>query len=189
MLINIKSNHLANAGQRIGLMYFRVAIILFGAQLLMGLIAATQFVYPSFLFNLFDFSVARMVHINALVVWMLFAMIGSVYYMLTDETGEETAMAGLGKLAFWVLTAAIAVVVLVYIFVQIGPASDSTIWLINEGREYIEAPRWADIGIVVVVLIFYANVFFTFLKGRKTGIMTVMMPVLRPLRKVKNTFA
>ncbi len=181
MLTNIKSNHLTNAGQRIGLMYFRVAIILFGAQLLMGLIAAIQFVYPSFLFQVFDFSVARMVHINALVVWMLFAMIGSVYYMLTDETGEETVGAGLGKLAFWVLTAAIAVVVLVYIFIQIGPGKESTIWLINEGREYIEAPRWADLGIVVVVLIFYANVFFTYLKGHKTGIMTVMVANLLAL--------
>ena len=181
MLINIKSNHLTNAGQRIGLMYFRVAIILFAAQLLMGLIAATQFIYPSFLYGIFDFSVARMVHINALVVWMLYAMIGAVYYMLTDETGEETVMAGLGKLAFWVLTLAIAVVVLVYIFIQVGPASESTIWLINEGREYIEAPRWADFGIVVVVLIFYANVFFTFMKGRKTGIMTVMIADLLAL--------
>jgi len=181
MLTKIKSNHLTNAGQRIGLMYFRVAIILFGAQLLMGLIAATQFVYPSFLFNLFDFSVARMVHINALVVWMLFAMIGGVYYMTTDETGEEIVGAGLGKLAFWVLTAAIAVVVLVYIFIQVGPGKESTIWLINEGREYIEAPRWADIGIVVVVLVFYANVFFTYMKGRKTGIMTVMVANLLAL--------
>jgi len=181
MLINMKSNHLTNAGQKIGLMYFRVAIILFGAQLLMGLIAAIQFVYPSFLFEVFDFSVARMVHINALVVWMLFAMLGAVYYMTTDETGEEVVGAGLGKLAFWVLTAAIAVVVLVYIFIQIGPGTDQTIWLINEGREYIEAPRWADYGIVVVVLTFYANVFFTFLKGRKTGIMTVMVANLLAL--------
>ena len=181
MLINMKSNHLTTSGQKLGLMYFRVAIILFGAQLLMGLIAAIQFVYPSFLFNLFDFSVARMVHINALVVWMLFAMIGSVYYMLTDETEHEGVMMGLGKLGFWVLTAAIAVVVLVYIFVQIGPGTESTIWLINEGREYIEAPRWADIGIVVVVLIFYANVFFTYMKGRQTGIMTVMVANLLAL--------
>ncbi len=181
MLTNIKGNHLTNAGQRIGLMYFRVAIILFGAQLLMGLIAATQFVYPSFLFEVFDFSVARMVHINALVVWMLFAMLGAVYYMTTDETGEEVVGAGIGKLAFWVLTAAIAVVVVVYIFIQIGPGTDSTIWLINEGREYIEAPRWADYGIVVVVLIFYANVFFTYMKGRKTGIMTVMVANLLAL--------
>ncbi len=181
MLTNIKNNHLTNSGQRIGLMYFRVAIILFGAQLLMGLIAATQFVYPSFLFEIFDFSVARMVHINALVVWMLFAMIGAVYYMTTDETGEEVVAAGLGRLGFWVLTLAIAVVVVVYIFVQIGPGKESTIWLINEGREYIEAPRWADIGIVVVVLIFYANVFFTYMKGRRTGIMTVMVANLLAL--------
>ncbi len=181
MLTSIKTNHLTSSGQKLGMMYFRVAIVLFGAQLLMGLIAAIQFLYPGFLFQVFDFSVARMVHINALVVWMLYAMIGSVYYMLSDETEHEGVAMGLGKLGFWVLTAAVAVVVLVYIFVQIGPGNDTTIWLINEGREYIEAPRWADIGIVVVVLIFYANVFFTFMAGKKTGIMTVMVANLLAL--------
>jgi len=181
MLTSIKTNHLTSSGQKLGMMYFRVAIVLFGAQLLMGLIAAIQFLYPSFLFELFDFSVARMVHINALVVWMLYAMIGSVYYMLTDETGHEGVAMGLGKLGFWVLTAAVTVVVLVYIFIQIGAGNETTIWLINEGREYIEAPRWADIGIVVVVLIFYANVFFTFMAGKKTGIMTVMVANLLAL--------
>jgi len=154
MLTSIKTHSLTNKGQELGMMYMRVAIILFGAQLLMGLIAAIQFIVPGFLFEVFDFSVARMVHINALVVWMLYAMIGSVYLMLTDETGQEVVGVGIGKLAFWVLTGAVAVVVLVYIFVQIGPGKESTILLINEGREYIEAPRWADIGIVVVVLLF-----------------------------------
>jgi len=181
MLTSIKTNKLTNNGQKLGMMYFRVAIILFGAQLLMGLIAAIQFLYPAFLFELFDFSVARMVHINALVLWMLYAMIGSTYYMLTDETEHEGVAMGLGKLGFWVLTLAVTIVVLVYIFVQIGPGTESTIWLINEGREYIEAPRWADIGIVVVVLIFYANIFFTFLAGKKTGIMTVMVANLLAL--------
>ncbi len=175
MLTSIKANKLQYESQKIGMMYFRVAIILFGAQLLMGLIAAIQFLYPNFLFELFDFNVARMVHINALVVWMLYAMIGSVYYMIPDETGEEVVGIGLAKLAFWVLTAAVAVVVLVFIFIQVGPGKESTIWLINEGREYLEAPRWADIGIVVVVLVFYFNVFATYMKGRKTGIMTVMV--------------
>jgi nitric oxide reductase subunit B len=112
---------------------------------------------------------------------MLYAMIGSVYYMLPDETGRETVAIGLGKLAFWVLTAAVTVVVLVYIFIQTGPGKESTIWLINEGREYLEAPRWADIGIVVVVLIFYFNVFATYIKGTRTGIMTVMVANLLAL--------
>ena len=182
MLNSIKVNQFEGSkSKHIAMMYFRVAIVLFGAQLLMGLIAAIQFIYPSFLFEIFDFSVARMVHINALVVWMLFAMIGSVYYMLPDETGREVVGAGLGKLAFWVLTLAVAVVVLVYIFIQVGPGKESSIWFINEGREYIEAPRWADIGIVVVVLIFYFNVFATFMKGQKTGIMTVMVANLLAL--------
>ena len=175
MLASIKSNQFQYESQKLAMNYFRVAIILFGAQLLMGLIAAIQFLYPSFLFEVFDFNVARMVHINALVVWMLYAMIGSVYLLLPDETGIDAVGIKLGKLAFWVLTAAVAVVVLVYIFIQVGPGTESTIWLINEGREYIEAPRWADIGIVVVVLIFYYNVFATYMKGNKTGIMTVLV--------------
>ncbi len=175
MLNSIKTNSLQYESQKIGLMYFRVAIILFGAQLLMGLIAAIQFLYPSFLFEIFDFSVARMVHINALVVWMLYAMIGSVYYMIPDETGREVVAPAVAKLAFWVLTAAVTVVVLVYIFIQVGSGTEMTIWLINEGREYLEAPRWADIGIVVVVLTFYYNVFATYMKGERTGIMTVMV--------------
>jgi len=122
-----------------------------------------------------------MVHLNALVVWMLYAMIGSVYYMLPDETGIETVGIKLGILGFWVLTAAVTVVVLVYIFVQVGAGTEASIWLIHEGREYIEAPRWADIGIVVVVLIFYANVFMSYIKGKQTGIMTVMVANLLAL--------
>ncbi len=181
MLSSIKVNQLTGESKKLGMMYFRVAIVLFGAQLLMGLIAGLQFLMPGFLFEIFDFSVARMVHINALVVWMLYAMIGSVYYMLSDETGLDGVGIGLGKLAFWILTAAVAVVVLVYIFIQVGSGSELTIWLINEGREYIEAPRWADIGIVVVVLVFYYNVFFTYMKGEKTGIMTVMVADLLAL--------
>ena len=182
MLNSMKNSAAVSPSKQLAMMYFRVAIVLFGAQLLMGLIAGLQFLYPSFLYGIFDFSVARMVHINALVVWMLYAMIGSVYLMLPDETGIEKPVAiGLGKLAFWVLTAAVAVVVLVFIFIQVGPGKESSIWFINEGREYLEAPRWADIGIVVVVLIFYANVFFTYMKGKKTGIMTVMVANLMAL--------
>ena len=182
MLTSIKTNEFAgDKSKELAMMYFRVAIILFGAQLLMGLIAALQFMAPGFLFELFDFSVARMVHLNALIVWMLYAMIGSVYYMLPDETGIETVGVGLGKLGFWVLTAAVTVVVLVYIFVQVGAGTEASIWLIHEGREYIEAPRWADIGIVVVILIFYANVFMSYIKGKQTGIMTVMVANLMAL--------
>ena len=153
------NNHLTSESKQLATWYFTFAAILFGAQLVFGLVAAIQYVMPSFLFGVLDFSIARILHINALVVWMVFAMFGSVYWLLPDETGIETIGIKVGKLLFWVFAAAIVVVVLVYIFVQVGPADETTIWFITEGREYIEAPRWADWGIVVVALGFVANCF------------------------------
>lgn len=172
------NNHFTGIGKEskeLATWYFTFAAIIFGAQLLFGLVAAIQYVMPGFLFEIVDFSIARIIHINALVVWMVFAMIGSVYWLLPDETGIETVGIKIGKLLFWVFAAAIVVVVLVYLFVQVGPADETTIWFITEGREYIEAPRWADIGIVVVVLGFIGNLYATGMKGTQTGIVTVLM--------------
>ena len=172
------NNHFTGIGKEskeLATWYFTFAAIIFGAQLLFGLVAAIQYVMPGFLFEIVDFSIARIIHINALVVWMVFAMIGSTYWLLPDETGIETIGIKIGKLLFWVFAAAIAVVVLVYLFVQVGPADETTIWFITEGREYIEAPRWADIGIVVVVLGFIFNLYATGMKGTQTGIVTVLM--------------
>ena len=172
------SNHLTGIGsesKQLATWYFTFAFILFGAQLLFGLVAAIQYVMPGFLFEILDFSVARMLHINALVVWMVFAMFGSVYWLLPDETGIETIGIKVGKLLYWVFVAAIVVVVLVYLFIQVGPADEMSIWFIHEGREYIEAPRWADFGIVVVALGFVANLFLTGMKGKQSGIVTVLM--------------
>jgi len=169
------NSYLKSESKKLATWYFTVAATLFGAQLLFGLVAAIQYVMPGFLFEILDFSVARMLHINALVVWMVFAMFGSVYWLLPDETGIETVGIGLGKLLFWIFTAAVTVVVLVYIFVQVGPADETSIWFIHEGREYIEAPRWADFGITVVALGFVANLFMTGMKGNRSGIVTVLM--------------
>jgi len=169
------NNHLTSESKQLATWYFTFAAILFGAQLLFGLVAAIQYVMPGFLYGLLDFSIARILHINALVVWMVFAMFGSVYWLLPDETGIETVGIKIGKLVYWVFVAAIVVVVLVYLFIQVGPADDTTIWFITEGREYIEAPRWADWGIVVVALTFVANLFLTGMKGNRSGIVTVLM--------------
>ncbi|MEA3374550.1 MAG: cbb3-type cytochrome c oxidase subunit I [Campylobacterota bacterium] len=172
------SSHLTGVGsesKQLATWYFTVAATLLGAQLLFGLVAAIQYVMPGFLFEVLDFSVARMLHINALVVWMVFAMFGAVYWLLPDETGIETVGIKIGKLLFFVFTAAVTVVVLVYLFIQVGPATEASIWFIHEGREYIEAPRWADFGIVVVALGFVFNLFATGIKGNQTGIITVLM--------------
>ncbi len=170
MTVGTLDTHNLNGGQRLAVKYFTVAVALFVAQLVFGLLAAIQFVRPEFLFGMIDFSINRMVHINAMVVWMLYGFIGSVYWLLEEESGTTVAGLKLGVAAFWVLTIAVAVVVVVYLVVQTGPGNDFTRWFITEGREYIEAPRWADIGIVVCVLVFFYNVAATFTKGRWTGL-------------------
>ena len=159
-----------SAGQRLALKYFLAAMVLFLAQTVFGLLAGLQFIYPEFLFGVLDFNVNRMVHLNAMIVWMLYGFIGSIYWLVEDEAGTELVGAKLANINFWVLTAAVAVVVIVYLVVQVGSGTRASIWLINEGREYIEAPRWADIGIVVCMGVFFYNVAATFMKGRWSGI-------------------
>lgn len=164
-----------SAGQRVAMHYFVAAMVLFFAQILFGMICGLQYIYPDLFFNQLDFSVTRMVHINAMVVWLLFGFIGAVYWLVEDEAGTDLVGAKLAMVNFWILTAAVTVVVLVYLFVQTGAGNKTTLWLINEGREYIEAPRWADIGIVVCVLVFFYNVAATFMKGRWSGISGVLV--------------
>ncbi|RLJ70962.1 nitric oxide reductase NorB subunit apoprotein [Hydrogenivirga caldilitoris] len=162
--------------QKIALLYFSVAIVLFGAQLFFGLIAAYQYINPDFLYGILPFSVTRMLHINAMVVWLLMGFIGGIYWLLPSETGRDVVGAKLGKLAWFLLTAAVGIVVLVYLFKQIGKGDIFTLWFITEGREYIEAPRWADLGIVAVMLIIYFNVAATVLKaGKITGLLGVLL--------------
>lgn len=169
------NSSLLNKGQKLATKYFIVAIVLFGAQILFGLLSGLQYIHPNILYGVLDFNVNRMVHINAMIVWMLYGFLGSVYWMLEEESEHSIVGLGLGNIIFWVLTLAVTIVVLVYLFIQVGPGEESTLWLINEGREYIEAPRWADIGIVVSVLVFFYNVAATFSKGRYTGIGGVLV--------------
>ena len=155
-----------SAGQRLAMKYFLAAMVLFLAQTAFGLLAGLQFIYPEFLFGVLDFNVNRMVHLNAMIVWMLYGFIGSIYWLVEDEAGTELVAAKLANVNFWILTAAVAV----YLVVQVGSGTRASIWLINEGREYIEAPRWADIGIVACMSVFFYNVAATFMKGRWSGI-------------------
>ena len=164
-----------STAQKLSVKYFTVAMVLFLAQLIFGLVAAWQFLAPDFLFGILDFNVNRMVHINAMVVWMLYGFIGAIFWLVEDESGVPLVGAWLANATFYVLTVAVTIVVLVYLFVQSGPGDAWTLWLINEGREYIEAPRWADIGIVICMVAFFYNVAGTFVAGRWSGISGVLV--------------
>ena len=169
--------------QRLGLKYLTASTVMFGAMIAFGLLSSIYYILPGFLLNVFNFSSAKIVHIDGLVIWLLMGFIGSIYWFLPQELDREVEGIALADLLFWVFCAAVAIVVAVFILVQYGAASELSMWFINQGRKYVEAPRWAAVGIVVVAAVLAYNVIATTLKARRTtGILAVLIADLVPLR-------
>ena len=76
---------MAYASQRIAYWYFVCALGLFLAQVLFGVLAGTVYVFPNFLSELLPFHILRMIHTNALIVWLLLGFFGATYYLLPEE--------------------------------------------------------------------------------------------------------
>jgi nitric oxide reductase subunit B len=168
--------------QKLALRYLTAAVTLFGVMIVFGLLSAAYYVYPSLLYNVFNFNNAKILHIDVLVIWLLMGFLGAVYWYLPKELEHEIEGMWIAELTFWVFCAVVAVVALVFIFVQYGPATEWTLWFINQGRKYVEAPRWAAIGVVIVMGVFAYNVVATCIRARRmTGITWVLALDLIPL--------
>jgi nitric oxide reductase subunit B len=163
--------------QKIAQNFYTFAVILFVVQVLVGIIAAIQFIKPDIV--ILNFNTIRTLHINALVVWLLAGLMGATYYVVPEESETDLWSYPLAQFQFWATVAAVAAVVLGYIWMGLNPQANTLVAgtrLLNEGREYIEAPRWADVLIVVSVLLFLFNIFMTMLKTKKwTGIQGVLL--------------
>ena len=157
--------------------YFIAAIALFVAQILFGLIMGLQYVVGDFLFPEIPFNVARMVHTNALIVWLLMAFMGAAYYLVPEESETELAMPWLATLMFWIFLIAAGLTVAGYLLVPYSELAEMTMndLLPTMGREFLEQPTITKLGIVVVALAFLANIGLTILKGRKTVINLVLL--------------
>ena len=75
--------------QKIAYWYFMSALALFGLQVIAGLTAGWVYVNPNFLSESLPFSVLRMVHTNALVIWLILGFCGAAYFLLPEETETE----------------------------------------------------------------------------------------------------
>ena len=156
--------------------YFIAAIALFLGQILFGLIMGLQYVVGDFLFPAIPFNVARMVHTNLLIVWLLFGFMGASYYLIPEESETELFSPKLALITFWVFLVAGALTVLGYLMV---PYASLAKWTGNDmlntmGREFLEQPLPTKIGIVLVAVSWLVNIVMTVLKGRKTAISLVL---------------
>jgi len=157
--------------------YFMAAIALFVAQILFGLIMGLQYVWGDFLFPEIPFNVARMVHTNALIVWLLFGFMGASYYLVPEEAETELHAPWLAILMFWVFLVAAGLTVAGYLLVPYSTLAEMTgnSLLPTMGREFLEQPTITKLGIVIVALAFLFNIGMTVLKGRKTVVNLVLL--------------
>jgi len=157
--------------------YFIAAIGLFTGQIIFGLIMGLQYVIGDFLFPAIPFNVARMVHTNLLIVWLLFGFMGAAYYLIPEESEWELHSPLLAMIMFWVFLAAGALTVIGYLTVPYATLAAMTgnDMLATMGREFLEQPLPTKVGIVIVALVFLYNISLTVLRGRKTSISLVML--------------
>lgn len=151
------------ATQRVARVYFLGALLLFVVQVVFGLLAAAVYAVPHFLADILPFSILRMVHTNALVVWLLMGFFGAAYYLVPEEAERELESPVLAYIQFALL--------LVGALVAVG----GYLMGIHGGREFLEQPLWIKWAIVVVALIFLYNIGATILRGRRTAITSVLM--------------
>jgi len=157
--------------QKIAMAYFLVAMGLFLIQVLGGLLAGWIYVSPNTLSELVPFNIVRMVHTNALVVWLLLGFFGGAYFIIPEESENEIYSPKLAYLQLIILVVGTLGAVVTYVF---GLFEGN--WLLGQtGREFLEQPNWVKAGIVVAALIFLFNVSMTVLQGKKTAIANILL--------------
>ena len=144
--------------------FFIAAMLLFAGQILFGLIIGFQYLYPDFLFPAIPFHIARMIHINLLVVWLIFGFMGAAHFLLPEEVEGELYSVKLAMIQFWLFLAGGVAAIVGYLFRY------------HDGREFLEQPFPIKVAIVIVVLMFIFNMLMTMFKGcKRTSTSIVLM--------------
>jgi nitric oxide reductase subunit B len=141
--------------QKVAIKYFVISAVFFGLQVVVGLLLAAKYIWPDPLIGFLPFNTARAIHTNLLVVWMIFGFMGGTYYIVPEESGTELFSKKLANLQFWLLLLGGLIGVVGFLF---G-------W--TAGRPLLELPVELKWAVVLVVLIFIFNVFFTMIRTKK----------------------
>lgn len=135
--------------QSVAYWYFAVAMVLFGLQLVFGLLAAVKYLGPDPLINILPFDVVKMIHTNLLIVWVLTGFMGAAYWLVPEESRTEIYSVKLAyyQLALWSLMGVTAVIGYLFRY--------------GTGMKLLEQPLPHKIVIVIVMLMFLYNMLMT----------------------------
>jgi nitric oxide reductase subunit B len=149
--------------QAVAYWYFAVAMVLFGLQLVFGVLSAAKYLGPDPLLYILPFDVTKVIHTNLLVVWVLTGFMGATYWMVPDESRTELHSVKLAyiQLVLWVLMGVTAVIGYLFRY--------------GTGNKLLEQPLPHKIVIVIVMLMFLYNIGMTI---RKSGRLTTTEGVL-----------
>ena len=152
--------------QRIAQVYWLGALLIFAVQVLFGLIGGTIYVLPNLISpDILPFNTVRMIHTNAMIVWLLLGFFGAAYYLIPEETEREIYSPKLAYIQFAIFFLGALGAVVGYLFHIYA----------DHARSYLQQPMWVKLGIIVAALIFLFNVSMTVLQGRKTAITNVLL--------------
>ena len=135
--------------QSVAKLYFIAAMALFAGQIIFGITLGLQYLIGDLFFPYIPFNIARMVHTNLLIVWLLFGFMGAAYYLVPEETETELHSPALAIGLFWIFLIAGAATIVGYLLVPYARLAEMTgnNLLATMGREFLEQPlppRWAS---------------------------------------------
>jgi nitric oxide reductase subunit B len=141
--------------QEVAYWYFAVAMVLFGLQIVFGLLSAAKYLGPDPLLYILPFDVTKMIHTNLLIVWVLTGFMGATYWLVPEESQSELYSVKLAyvQLVLWALMGLTAVIGYLFRF--------------GTGNKLLEQPLPHKLVIVAVMLMFLYNVGMTIWKSRR----------------------
>ncbi|HEU4585329.1 MAG TPA: cbb3-type cytochrome c oxidase subunit I [Gemmatimonadaceae bacterium] len=147
--------------------FFMLMMVLFLLQVGFGLLIAAQRVDPTLLAGTLNFNVARSEHLNLGIFWILCGFIGAILFVGPLLAKRELAAPWLVKFLFYALIAIVLWNVFTLGLAQRGIAGwwEGQPWL-QEGLEYLDAGRVADVLILVGFSVLAYIVLRTFPKIR-----------------------
>src|SRR3546814_2476303 len=119
-------------------------------QVAFGMLLTLQHLDPALLAGTLNFNIARAEHLNLGIIWILSGFIGTILFVGPLLSKRELAAPWLIKILFYALIAVVLWNVVSQFLAQKGIAG----WwmgqpLLQEGLEYLEAGRIADIVILI----------------------------------------
>jgi nitric oxide reductase subunit B len=141
--------------QAVAYPYWVVALLLYGLQMVFGILSVAKYLGPDPLKSFLPFDVTKEIHTNLLIVWVLTGFMGATYWLVPEESRAELHSPRLAywQLGLWTLAGVTAVVG--YLF---G-------W--TEGNKLLEQPMPVKLAIVVAMLMFLYNIGMTIWRARR----------------------